>query len=249
VIPVLAWPAAVLVGLSLGLLGAGGSILTVPLLHELVGLPMPLAVATSLPIVGAVAASATVAHARHGHVRLLHALPLAAASVVGAFAARTWVAPLLPPRVQEVCFALLMLGVAWRMAFRRTPGDDDRLEPSLPRAVATGLVAGAMTGVLGVGGGFLIVPALILSLGFDARTAVGTSLLVIALNCAASLLAERIGGAVEPRWDLAAVFGVVGVLGATAGARLSRRLPQVALRRTFAAVVAVLAVVLLASPA
>ena len=120
-VPASAWPAAVLVGVSLGLLGSGGSILTVPLLHVLVGLSFPQARATSFPVVGGVALVALVAHARRGAVRLLAAAPFVAASLPCSFAAARWLAPLLSHRAQAGAFAALMLFAAWRMAFAPAP--------------------------------------------------------------------------------------------------------------------------------
>jgi uncharacterized protein len=241
-----AWAAAVVVGLSLGLLGSGGSILTVPLLHVLVGVPFPEARATSFPVVGGVALGALVAHARAGAVRLAAAAPFVAASLPCSFAAARWLAPLVPTRAQVVAFAALMLLAAWRMA-RRAPGDVPRERRPLPAVVAFGAGVGALTGLLGVGGGFLIVPALVLGLRFDVRSAIGTSLLVIALNCAAGLAAVVAAGegrAVQV--DLALVFVLAGLAGVLLGARLGTRLSPVALRRTFATVVLVVAGVLLA---
>jgi uncharacterized membrane protein YfcA len=247
-VPLLAWPAAILVGLSLGLLGSGGSILTVPLLHRVVGVPIRVAEATSLPIVGLVAAAALLVHARRGDVRLLRALPFAGASVCGAFASRALLAPLLSERAHVIAFAALMLVVAWRMAFGAPPREDvERPQAGVVLASASGLATGALTGLLAVGGGFAIVPALVLFLRFDVRRAVGTSLLVIALNCASSFLASRLTDPASVRWDLVALFTVAGVVGATAGGRLAHRLEPRTLRRTFAAVVVVMAGVLLAS--
>jgi uncharacterized membrane protein YfcA len=238
-VPLLAWPAAAVVGLSLGLLGSGGSILTVPL-FQMVGTSFDVAVSSSFPVVGLVAAAGMAAHARGGRVRLRRAMPFAAASVVAAFAAQHSLAPLLPARTKAFLFAGLMVVVAWRMAFGRVPREEQALAgPSPPLAAAWGLATGAMTGLLGVGGGFLIVPALVLLLRFDVRQAVGTSLLVISANCASSLLANRLSQGSEIRWDLVAVFSVAGVLGVVVGSRLAHRLPQSVLRRAFA--VAVLA--------
>jgi uncharacterized membrane protein YfcA len=245
-IPVLAWPAALLVGLSLGLLGSGGSILTVPLLQGIVGVPLKSAVATSLPIVGLVAAWGMVSHARRGAVDGGRALPFVVASAAFSFGARRLLAPLVSERAQAFAFAALMLVVAWRMAFGHDPARDDAApRPAVLPAVLAGAVAGTLTGLLGVGGGFVIVPALVLLLRFPVRTAVGTSLLVIALNCAAGLAADLLGSGAPVRWDLVAVFGAAGILGATLGGRFAHRLPQVALRRVFACVVVLMAALLL----
>lgn len=251
-IPFLAWPAAALVGVSLGLLGSGGSILTVPLLHSVVGLPMPASVATSFPIVGLVAFAGLVAHARARAVRLSAAMPFVLASVPAAFAAKRLLDPLIPTDWKTWAFAALMFVAAWRMAFGKTPasGSDPAANPKRhPVAVlAWGAVVGALTGLLGVGGGFLIVPALVLLLDFEMRHAIGTSLAVIALNCAASSLANAVGPDDPVDVPLAALFTVVGSAGVLVGGLVSRRLSPTALRRVFACVVIAMAVVLLTDP-
>jgi len=243
-IPWVAIPSAVLVGLSLGLLGSGGSILAVPLLTAVVGLPFAVAKATSFPVVGLAAAAALGLHLRQRSVRLREALPFVCASVPFAFLASHEVR--MEERSQTALFAALMLVAAWRMAVGAPTDDGPRRRRSLGAIAACGATAGALTGLLGVGGGFLIVPALVLTLGFDVRSAVATSLLVIVLNCAAGLAADQLGPATPVRWDLAALFSGIGVVGALAGQRLSSRFSPRALRRTFAVVVVLAAVVLIA---
>ena len=241
-IPWLAWPAALVVGLSLGVLGSGGSILTVPLLHLLVGLRTPVAVATSLPIVGIVALVGMAGYARAGDVRWRAVGPFVLTSVPTAFAAHALLFPEIPVVVQTFSFAALMLVVAFRMAVTgETPAAGRH--PALVLLAA--VVVGVLNGCLGVGGGFVIVPALVLMLGFEPKAAVATSLLVIAMNCGASLLADQVGKGATVRWDLAAVFGAVGAAGALLGGRIARGLPPVVIRRTFAAVVVVLAVAMI----
>lgn len=245
-IPPAAWPAALLVGLSLGMLGSGGSILTVPLLHSVVGLPFAEAKSTSLAIVGLVALAGLVGHARRGAVRASESIPFVAASVPMSYVASRYVAPLVPATVQTIAFVALMAIAAWRMAFAPPPSDARRASKQLPVVLALAALAGTLTGLLGVGGGFVIVPALVLTLGFDVRHAVGTSLLVIALNCAAGLAAKALGGGWgEVRLDLVGLFTLAGVVGALVGGRLAHRLPAYVLRRVFAAVITVMAVVML----
>ncbi len=244
-LPWVAIPAALLVGLSLGLLGSGGSILAVPLLRTVMGLSFAVAKATSFPVVGLAAAAALSIHLRRGTVRVREAAPFALASVPAAFLASRELAPRVPELAQSLLFAALMLVAAWRMA-RGAPAEDGRARRRSTLLVATvGAIAGLLTGLLGVGGGFLIVPALVLTLGFDVRSAVATSLLVIVLNCAAGLAADLLGPKTPIRWDLAAVFSAAGVAGALVGHRLGSRFSPTVLRRTFAAVVLLAAVALL----
>lgn len=244
-LPVAAGLAAVAVGVSLGLLGSGGSILTIPLLQSVLGLAFPVAKATSYPIVGLVAAAGLVGHARRRVVRGRALLPFVAASVPAAFVSSRFLARLVPETVQVVAFAAIMLVAAWRMAFASAPDDAARARRPLPVVLALGAATGALTGLLGVGGGFLIVPALVLTLGFEVRQAVGASLLVIVLNCAASVLANELAARVPVRWDLAAAFTAAGAAGAVVGGRLAHRLRPLVLRRVFALVVAGMALVLL----
>jgi uncharacterized membrane protein YfcA len=227
------------------MLGSGGSILTVPLLRLTTGLSQTAAEATSLPIVGIVAAAGFFLHRRKGAVALREALPFAGASLLAAFAAGRWVAPLLSHAVHTVAFAALMFFVAARMV-ARAPEAGGHERRGTAGVVGVGLLVGVLTGVLGVGGGFVIVPALVLMLGFDVRRAVGTSLAVIALNCAGGILGRLRGGAVEGvDWPLAAAFAAIGVAGAVAGGFVAHRLPQRALRRTFAVLVLAMAAFLL----
>ena len=243
--PWAALPAALLVGLSLGLLGSGGSILAVPLLRTVMGLPFAVAKATSFPVVGLAAAAALALHLRRGTVRAREAAPFALASVPAAFLASRELAPRVPELVQTVLFAALMLVAAWRMARGAPVADGLARRRGLLLVAGVGALAGALTGLLGVGGGFLIVPALVLTLGFDVRSAVATSLLVIVLNCAAGLAADRLGPRTPIRWDLAAVFAAAGIAGALLGQRLGARFSPTLLRRTFAVVVVVAASALL----
>ena len=244
--PWIAIPAALLVGLSLGLLGSGGSILAVPLLRAVMGLSFAVAKATSFPVVGLAAAAALCVHLRRGTVRVREAAPFALASVPAAFLSSRELAPRVPELAQTLLFAVLMLVAAWRMARGAPPEDGLARRRSTLLVVGVGAFAGALTGLLGVGGGFLIVPALVLTLGFDVRSAVATSLLVIVLNCAAGLTADLLGPKTPIRWDLAAVFSAAGVTGALVGQRLGARFSPIVLRRTFAVVVVVAAVALLA---
>lgn len=241
--PAGAWGAALLVGLSLGLLGSGGSMLAVPLLHAWVGLPFAEARATSYPIVGGVALAGMFVHARRGTVRPWKALPFVLASLPCTFATARWVAPHLDARVQATAFAVLMAFAAAQMLRRPRAAPAARPRGTVP---ATGAAVGALTGLLGVGGGFLVVPSLVLGVGLDVRAALGTSLLVVALNCAVALGATwAAGDGVAVHGDLALLFGAVGVVGVLVGARLAGQFSTDMLRRLFAVVVTAVAVWLL----
>ncbi|WP_030269136.1 sulfite exporter TauE/SafE family protein [Streptomyces sp. NRRL B-24484] len=221
--------AGAVVGLALGALGGGGSVLAVPALIYLLGLAPAQATTASLLIVTVTSVSALVGHAREGHVRwrtgaLFAAAGLVPAAVAGLLSARV------PQPVLTGAFALVAGAAAVRML---RPGAPGRCEPSAPRAAGAGAGLGALTGLLGVGGGFLAVPTLVGVLAFEMRAAVGTSLLVISANSMASL-AGRAGTAGGLDWAVVAPFAGAALLAARDGRRLAHRLSGPVLQRTFA---------------
>ena len=174
---------ALAIGLTLGLLGSGGSILTVPVLVYLLGQPEKVAIAGSLAIVCAIALVGAVPYARQRLIDwrsvVLFGLPGMAGTWLGA-----WAAQFVSGALQLFVFALVMLAAAWSM-FRAPPAADGRGPRHAGLVVADGLAVGALTGFVGVGGGFLIVPALVLLGGLTIQRAIATSLLVIAMKSAA----------------------------------------------------------------
>ena len=225
---------ALAIGLSLGLLGSGGSILTVPVLHYLVGQPEKLAIGGSLLVVGLIAVAAAVPYAFSRQVDWRNVawfgLPGMAGAWLGATLAR-WV----PGPVQLALFALVMLVAAWRMLRGGVMQRPDH-EPRRLAVVAGGIGVGALSGLVGVGGGFLIVPALVLLAGVPMASAVGTSLAVIALNSFTGFL-KYLGvlqqQSLELDWRVLLTVAGIGMIGSFAGHRLGRRLPQATLRRLF----------------
>lgn len=201
-----------LIGLLLGLVGGGGSILTVPILVYVLDQGVHEATATSLVIVGATALIGAVPHARAGRVAIRTALLFGGSGIAGAFAGTALNARVSGP-VILLLFGLLMLAVAARMAVgsRPVPGevDDAPLIGFRWEVVASGLVVGVLTGFFGVGGGFLIVPALVLVLGLPMRLAVGTSLVVIAINAAAGIVAHLGSGGSTSRWRCCSLSAVL----------------------------------------
>ena len=184
----LAVPAGLLIGASLGALGGGGSILTVPALVYLLGQSAHQATTVSLMVVGTAAAVGALVHARGGRVRLKAGAAFGGLGIAGSYAGSRASAAV-PANVLLAGFGLLMLAVAVMMILRRR-GQAQRTQGAAPAggarhailvgAAATGV--GLITGFFGVGGGFVVVPALVLVLGFDMPTAAGTSLVVIAVN-------------------------------------------------------------------
>ena len=232
------------IGLSLGLLGGGGSILTVPVLHYALGLGVHDAIGASLFVVGVTSSVALVPHARAGQVRWRTGLAFGTASMVTAFAGGR-LGALLPGPILIAAFALIMIAAGIAMLARaRAP---QRLRAAehvhLPRALAAGLGVGLVTGVLGAGGGFVIMPALTLLGGLAVREAVATSLLVIAMNTFAGLA----GSAAHMHVDagILAAVTALAIAGSLVGARIGRRLPAHHLQRAFGWFVIVVAAVIL----
>jgi uncharacterized membrane protein YfcA len=238
-----------LVGFALGLVGGGGSILAVPLLVYLVGVAEPhVAIGTSAVAVAANAAASLATHARAGTVKWRCASVFAAAGIAGAFLGSTLGKVMDGERLLAL-FAVLMLVVAGLMLRGRGAAGDAgvRLDrENLPRLLGFGLGSGALSGFFGIGGGFLIVPALIASTGMPILYAVSSSLVAVTafgLTTAASYAAS---GLVD--WALAGIFIVGGVLGGLVGARSARGLAERkgALTTAFAALVVAVALYMLA---
>jgi uncharacterized membrane protein YfcA len=229
---------AALVGLSLGLLGGGGSILTVPIFVYVLGFGAKEAIAMSLAVVGTVSLFGAAGHWRAGNVNPRVALFFGAITMVGAFLGSR-LAVFLSDATQLTLFALVMLAASvFMFRGRRARASDGGVAPparatrqSLLLALA-GLAVGVLTGVVGVGGGFMIVPALVLLARVPMKEAVGTSLLVIALNAASGFAGYL--GQVEVAWPLMGAFTAIAVAGILVGTRLVRHVPQEMLRRAFA---------------
>lgn len=230
------------IGGSLGLLGGGGSILTVPALVYLVGQPPQVAVMTSLAIVGANSAMAAMFHRAQGSLNWRVALLFGGAGMVTAYVAAGF-SKRLSPDFLMVAFALLMLVIGLLLIFRKQPAAVELEHLSWWKIIVSGAAVGLLTGILGVGGGFLIVPALVMLVGLPMQQAVGTSLVVIAMNSLAGFMGHLGDGALDVPSLI--VFVAAGLAGTFAGARLAHRLPAARLRQAFAGFVIVLALFLL----
>ncbi len=246
-----------LMGLVIGALGGGGSILTVPALVFVLGETAQEATSASLVIVGTTAAVASVAAARRGSTRWGTGLLLAAAGLPASFLGAA-LNRRVDPDVLLLAFSGLMLLAATGMLLRSDPtaadepGDDEaggtrggtalatrtRVWARL-RLVAAGLGIGFLTGFLGVGGGFVIVPVLVLALGLTMPVAVGTSLLVISLNSVVALLARIGHGSFD--WGVIVPFTLAAVVGSFAGRAVADRVRARSLTRAFAVLLVVVA--------
>jgi uncharacterized membrane protein YfcA len=234
---------AVFIGVSLGLLGGGGSILAVPLLVYVAGMDAKEAIATSLLVVGTTSAVALIPHARAGRVRWRTGLLFGAAGMVGAYAGGR-VAEFIPGTVLLVAFSLMMLATAVAMIRgRRAPAKPAHTELPVARVLLDGVVVGLVTGLVGAGGGFLIVPALVLLGGLPMSVAVGTSLLVIAMKSFAGLAGYL--ASVQIDWPVALAVTGAAVLGSLVGSRLTGLVPPDVLRKGFGWFVVVMGVVVL----
>jgi uncharacterized membrane protein YfcA len=238
-----------IIGALLGLLGGGGSILAVPALVYGVGQPLAAAVPTALLVVGISSAAAVLPRLRHVQWRLA-----AIFGVTGAAAAfgGTAVNRLLDPAVVLLGFAGVMVVAALRMLRSSDdaggscalPGGGVNWRSCLPKAAASGVVVGFLTGLFGVGGGFLIIPALTLLLGLPMTAAVATSLVIIVINSAAGFTAHLSDAPIDV--SIAIAFTIAAVLGSLAAGHLAPRLPGKRLRRWFAYLVLTVAAYVIA---
>lgn len=230
---------ALVVGISLGLLGGGGSILTVPILTGIAGVEPRVAIASSLFVVGATSAVSLVQHARGGRVRWRVGLLFGAAGIAGALIGGL-LGGLLPPAVLMLLLAATMVAAAIAMLRRRDrSAADDEAAPRVMRTLLLGVGVGILAGLVGAGGGFLIVPALIVLAGLPAAAAIGTSLLVIAMQSLAGLAAQP--AFFDIPWDLVLPFTAIAIAGSFAGSALTGRIPDRVLRRGFAILLLVVA--------
>lgn len=232
----LAFLGALVIGLSLGLFGSGGSILTVPVLLYLLHMPPQLAIASSLLIVAGISLFGSV---RNGLQRLIswrHVLWFGIPGMLGTYGG-AWAGTLVDPRWQLLVFALLML-LAAVMMWRSKASEQERVaDINLLRVIADGIIVGAITGFVGVGGGFLIVPALVLLGGLALPVGVATSLVIIAMKSFVGfgkyywvMAAEG----VQFDWYIIGMMIVAGIGGSYIGAAIGRRLPKQRLQRGFA---------------
>jgi uncharacterized membrane protein YfcA len=224
--------AAVVVGVTLGVLGGGGSILMVPLLAYVAGMDAKVAIATSLLVVGATSAVGAISHARAGRVRWRVGLVFGAAGMTGAYLGGL-LARTIPGTVLLIGFALVMVATAAAMLRGRKNVVQESGGGSLPipKALALGLVVGLVTGLIGAGGGFVVVPALVLLGGLPMPVAVGTSLVVITMNSFAGLAGYL--SSVQIDWPLALMVTAAAVIGGLIGARLTAYANPDALRKAF----------------
>ncbi len=234
--------AGLVTGLVLGIFGSGGSIVTTPALLYLLQVEPKSAIAMSLGIVAVTASIAAIQHWRAGNVNMKVTAVFGLFGVVGTYAgARLGV--ITPVVIQLTLFALVMYAAAWKMLKPSRPhrsvgaavvehGEVCTSGKCMAHIAMHGVVVGVLTGLVGVGGGFLIVPALVLLSGLPMKQAVGTSLAIVSLKSVAGFAGYT--GEVPVDYGLMGIFTAVAIVGSVAGTHLAHRLSPEMLKRAFA---------------
>jgi len=233
---VLAWIGALFIGITLGLLGSGGSILTVPVLNYVVGQETKVAIAGSLMIVGIISLFSLIPYAKQKLVDwrtvFMFGIPGMAGAVFGA-----WTANFVSDAMQMLVFTVLLLIAAVLMYRPVKLQDEEREARAFYKIAIDGFVVGGVTGLVGVGGGFLIIPALVLLGGLSMRMAVGTSLVIITAKSFAGFVGylpvlEKLN--LQLDWNIIWIFSAIGILGGWIGHKISSKVDQNALKKGFA---------------
>lgn len=254
---IIGYIAAAIIGVSLGLLGAGGSILTVPVLVYLFKTDAVIATSYSLFIVGTTSLVGAGRNYFHRQVNTRIALLFGSSSMLTVFSIRKFVIPAIPSHLFTIgridfskqtgtllLFAMLMLIVSFTMIRNKTYKQDEIQKPaSFFRLTLLGLAIGIITGFLGAGGGFILIPALVLLLKLPMKEAVGTSLLIIALNSLVGFTGDI--GHININWPFLLTVTAIAVTGIFAGAKLSSAAPAHLLKKGFGWFVLIMGVYIL----
>lgn len=239
---------ALIIGLCLGMLGSGGSIMTVPVLVFILQQPEKQAIAESLAIVGLIAMMASLPYAVRSQIHWRSVIFFGLPGMIGASAGGCG-AYFVSSKVQMLIFAGLMFAVAGMMLFG--PASFERKIPYKQPAwlvMLEGFLMGCFTGCIGIGGGFLIVPALVILMGLTMQEAIGTSLFIVMMNAVAGFslqLAALEALKIKVDWHVIAFFSFAGILGSFAGGFLGKKMSQLLLRRIFGLSVLTLAISIL----
>jgi uncharacterized membrane protein YfcA len=230
------------IGFSLGLIGGGGSIITVPVLVYVLGVEAHQAIGMSLAIVGVASLIGSILHYKKGSVNLTTGMLFGIIGMVGAYLGSSLTYFFLPKTLLFI-FATLMIVISLAMLLKNNDKMESKKETSIGKAIIIGLIVGLLTGFLGVGGGFLIVPALVLFSGLEMKDAIGTSLLVISINCVAGLM----GHLHHSKFNipLTLLITTIAAIGTLLGTRLSYKVSPSALKKGFAIFVLVVGVFLI----
>ena len=259
---ILGYIGAILMGLSLGLIGGGGSILTVPILVYLFSVDAVLATAYSLFIVGLTSLIGSFSHMRMGNIHWRTAIVFGIPSILAVYATRAFLVPALPDPLftvgdltvskslgMLVLFALLMVAAAYSMIRKpkaKANGiGNEEVAFNYPLILIEGAVVGTITGLVGAGGGFLIIPALVLLAKLPMKQAVGTSLIIIAAKSLIGFTGD-LNGDLLIDWNFLLLFSTIAVVGIIAGSLLSKRIPNEKLKPAFGWFVLVMGIYIIA---
>ncbi|MCR9064965.1 MAG: sulfite exporter TauE/SafE family protein [Cytophagales bacterium] len=249
---------AIVIGISLGLIGGGGSILTLPILVYLLGINPVLSTAYSLFVVGSTSLIGSFTYMKKGLVNYKTAIIFAIPSFIAVFLTRKYLMPAIPEELFQlgsfvvtkdlaimVLFALVMLMASYSMITDNKPesAEDGVLKFNYPLIAAEGLVVGTLTGVVGAGGGFLIIPALVLLVRLPMKMAVGTSLLIIAAKSLIGFMGD-VGNQVID-WQFLLTFTGLSIVGIFIGTYLTKYIPGAKLKKFFGWFVLAMAVYIL----
>ncbi len=249
--------AAIVIGFTLGLIGGGGSILTVPALVYLSGINPVLATAYSLFIVGAASLVGSVSYMRQGLVSYKTALVFAIPSFIAVYVTRRWIVPAIPEQIAQwgsfmltkdiavmVFFAIIMALASFSMIrSKKEAGQEGGIHYNYPMILLEGAVVGVLTGLVGAGGGFLIIPALVILARLPMKLAVGTSLLIIAAKSLIGFTGDL--GTQTIDWSFLLIFTAISVVGIFIGTYTSRFVPNKKLKTGFGWFVLVMAAYIL----
>lgn len=234
---------ALVVGLSLGVFGSGGSILTVPVLLYLVNMEPNIAIASSLLIVGGISLIGSTLNIHKKLVSWRHVVLFGIPGTIGTYAG-AWIGVMVDSKIQLIVFVILMALAAFKM-WQKKPAESPVNEINIPRVALDGAIVGVITGFVGVGGGFLIVPALVLLGGLSMAMAVGTSLLIIALKSFAGFVKYYSALSAQDvtfNWSVIGLMIAGGALGNFIGIWLGSRLPKEKLQKSFSIFLGVMAI-------
>ncbi len=251
--------ASVIMGLSLGLIGGGGSILTVPILVYIFGVDPVASTAYSLFVVGLTSLMGSVSHFKKGNVHLKTAFIFGIPSIIAVYSVRKFLVPAIPDNIVTigdlvvtkalfvmVLFATLMLLASISMIRKPKKKESGELEPhyNYPVIFAEGLLVGGITGLVGAGGGFLIIPALVLMAGLPMKKAVGTSLLIIGMKSLIGFTGDLSGDLIID-YRFMMIFSAFAVVGIFTGSYLTKFIPNEKLKPVFGYFVLVMGVYIL----